>query len=139
VLRRGDQEDAAPLAPAPRLADLDRLVAGVEAGGIDVRLDHEPPLAPLPAAVELAAYRIVQEALTNVARHARARSVIVRVGYADGVTLDVLDDGVGGPAVPGNGIRGMQERAGALGGTVTAGPRLGGGFRVSAHLPGDGP
>jgi signal transduction histidine kinase len=137
VLRRGDQEDAAPLAPAPRLADLDRLVAGVEAGGIEVRLEHEPPPAPLPAAVELAAYRIVQEALTNVARHAQARRVVVRVGYADGVTVEVLDDGVGGPAVPGNGIRGMQERADSLGGTVSAGPRPGGGFRVAVHLPGD--
>lgn len=137
VLRRGDHEDAAPRAPAPRLADLDRLVAGVEAGGLEVRLEREPTPGPLPAAVELAAYRIVQEALTNVARHAHARRVVVRVGYDDGVTVEVLDDGVGGPAVAGNGIVGMQERAGALGGTVSAGPRLGGGFRVFAHLPGE--
>lgn len=138
VLRRGDEEDAAPRAPAPRLADLERLVAGVRAGGLDVRLEHESLPASLPAAVELAAYRIVQEALTNVVRHARAGHATVRVRYRGGVTVEVLDDGVGGPAAPGNGIRGMQERAAALGGTVTAGPRPEGGFRVSAHLPGGG-
>ena len=93
-------------------------------------------MPPLPAAVELAAYRIVQEALTNVTRHARAQVVTIRLGYADGVTIDVTDNGVGGPAAPGTGITGMQERAAALGGTVDAGPRPGGGFRVRAHLPG---
>ena len=85
--------------------------------------------------MELAAYRIVQEALTNVTRHARAGSATVRLGYDDGVTIEVLDDGVGGTAEAGNGIRGMQERAAALGGQVEAGPRPGGGFRVAAHLP----
>lgn len=134
VLRRGDD---VPLDPAPRLADLDRLVAGVRAGGLDVRLAHDPPPEPLPAATELAAYRIVQEALTNVARHAQARTVEVRVGYVDGVTVEVLDDGIGGSAVPGNGITGMHERASALGGSLDAGPRPRGGFRVAAHLPGD--
>jgi signal transduction histidine kinase len=89
--------------------------------------------------VELAAYRIVQEALTNVTRHARARSVTVRLGYGDGVTVEVVDDGVGGPAGPGNGIAGMRERAVALGGTVEAGSQAGGGFGVVAHLPGAAP
>ncbi len=132
VLRRGE---AAPRSPAPRLADLETLVAGVRASGLDTRLEQDGPAETLPAAVELAAYRIVQEALTNVTRHARARTATVRVDYHDGVTVEVSDDGVGGPADPGNGIRGMRERAAALGGTVEAGPRPGGGFRVVAHLP----
>jgi signal transduction histidine kinase len=135
LLRRGD----APRKPAPRLDDLDTLVAGVRAGGLDVRLEVDPSVVPLPSAVELAAYRIVQEALTNVTRHARADAVTVRLGYGDGVTIEVIDDGVGGPAGPGNGIAGMRERAVALGGTVEAGPLPGGGFRVVAHLPGGGP
>ncbi len=133
VLRHGDE--SAPLGPAPRLAELGDLVEGVRAGGLDVRLEQDAPPPLLSAAVELAAYRIVQEALTNVTRHARARSVVVRVGYADGVTLEVRDDGVGGAAMPGNGIAGMRERAAALGGEVEAGPAPGGGFRVVARLP----
>ena len=140
LLRRGED---APRAPAPRLADLDALVAGVRAGGLDVRLEHEldGPPPPLPDAVELAVYRIVQEALTNVTRHARATVVTVRLRYDDGVSVEVTDDGhggqPGGPATgePGNGIVGMRERAEALGGTVEAGPGPGGGFRVAAHLP----
>jgi len=73
-----------------------------------------------------------------VSRHARARSARVTVRYGDEVTVEVVDDGVGaasGPPVAGNGIRGMRERAGALGGTVEAGPLPGGGFRVAARLP----
>jgi len=110
-------------------------VAGVRSGGLDVRLVHDPPPVPLPAAIELAVYRIVQEALTNVARHAQARTVEVRIEYVDGVTVEVVDDGIGGSSVPGNGISGMRERAAALGGSLDAGPRPGGGFRVAAHLP----
>jgi signal transduction histidine kinase len=132
LLRRGDE---APRAPAPRLADVGTLVAGVRAGGLEVQLQHDDPVAPLPAAVEMAAYRIVQEALTNVTRHAHARAVTVRLAYEDGVSVEVTDDGIGGPVDPGNGIAGMRERAAALGGTVEAGPRPGGGFRVAAHLP----
>jgi signal transduction histidine kinase len=132
LLRRGDE---APLAPAPRLADLDRLLAGVRSSGLHVRLEHDGTPPALPAAVELAAYRIVQEALTNITRHAHARHVSVRIGYADGVSVEVTDDGVGGAAPAGNGITGMRERAAALGGSVETGPRAGGGFRVAAHLP----
>jgi len=138
-LLRGEDADA-PRAPAPRLADLPALVAGVRAGGLDVRLDEgERPTSMLPA-VELATYRIVQEALTNVTRHARARRVDVRIRYDDGVRIDVVDDGVGtqvagSSAGSGNGIRGMCERAVSLGGTLVAGPRPGGGFHVTAHLP----
>jgi signal transduction histidine kinase len=132
ILRRGE---AAPKAPAPTLADLDRLVATVRASGLDVRLDAAPHADPLPAAVELAAYRIVQEALTNVSRHAAARSVTVRVRYGADVIVEVIDDGVGGMAPAGNGIAGMCERAAALGGDVEVGPAPGGGFRVLARLP----
>jgi signal transduction histidine kinase len=133
VLRRGE---AAPRSPSPRLADLPALIDNVRASGltIDVEQDGEPPT--LSAPVELAAYRIVQEALTNVTRHAGASHVCVRLGYDDGVRIEVTDDGVGGAAEPGKGITGMRERAAALGGTVDAGPREdGAGFRVIAHLP----
>lgn len=132
LLRHGDE---APLAPAPRLADLDSLVAGVRASGLDVRLEVDRTSPPQAAAVELAAYRIIQEALTNVTRHARASVVTVRLGYDNGMTIEVIDDGVGGPAAAGNGINGMRERAAVLGGTVDAGPRPDGGFRVTARLP----
>jgi signal transduction histidine kinase len=132
VLRHGAD---APRSPAPTLADLGALVDGVRAGGIDIDVAVEGTARPLPAAVELAGYRIVQEALTNVTRHARADHVTVRLEYSDGVNIEVLDDGVGGSTEAGNGIVGMRERAGALGGSVVAGPRRGGGFRVAAHLP----
>jgi len=112
-----------------------------------VDLGPVDPPRPLPAAVELASYRIVQEALTNVTRHAHAQHVTVRVGFQDGVRVEVTDDGTGsdgtggdgderhGASHPGNGIVGMRERAAALGGSVDAGPLAGGGFRVLAHLP----
>ncbi len=136
LLRRGDGDEAeAPRSPTPRLSDLDALVAGVRAGGLDVRLEQSGSAPPLPAPVEAAAYRILQEALTNVARHAHARTATVRLGYDDGVTIEVVDDGRGGAAEPGNGIRGMKERAAALGGRVDAGPSPDGGFCVIAHLP----
>jgi signal transduction histidine kinase len=136
VLRRGE---AAPRSPAPRLADMDTLIDGVRASGLTVELERDEPVPPLPADVELAAYRIIQEALTNVARHAGARGATVRLGFADGVRIEVTDDGVGGPAGTGNGITGMRQRAAALGGTVEAGPDPRGGFRVAAHLPVGGP
>jgi signal transduction histidine kinase len=132
VLRHGE---TAPRAPAPTLADLDELIDGVRLGGLDVHMTIDGPVEPLPSAVELAAYRIVQEALTNVTRHAQAHDVSVHIEYDEGVTIEVLDDGVGGAPTAGNGLVGMRERALALGGSVTAGPHPGGGFRVAAHLP----
>jgi signal transduction histidine kinase len=144
VLRQGDE--APPRAPASGLAHLDRLVAGAEATGLEVRSRVEGTPRPLPAGTDLAAYRIVQESLTNVTRHAGPASatVLVRYGPAD-LTVEVDDDGRG-PAAPrggtgpngtatGNGIRGMRERVAALGGELTTGPRPGGGFRVQARLP----
>jgi signal transduction histidine kinase len=132
ILRRGIE---APRAPAPRLDELDRLVATVAASGLDVTLDDADRPAELPAAVELAAFRIVQEALTNVARHSGAGSARVTLRYGDELTVEVVDDGVGGVPIAGNGITGMRERATALGGTLAAGPAPGGGFRVVARLP----
>jgi signal transduction histidine kinase len=141
VLRQGDE--APPRTPASGLAHLDRLVAGAEATGLEVRTRVEGTPRPLPAGTDLAAYRIVQESLTNVTRHAGPASatVLVRYGPAD-LTVQVDDDGRGPAAAGGaggngngNGIRGMRERVAALGGELTIGPRPGGGFRVQARLP----
>lgn len=143
VLRRGEE---APRSPAPRLADLDELVAGVGAGGLDVHVERMSDLPELPAAVELAAYRIVQEGLTNVARHAAdaggARVTLAYDAEREVLLVEVADDGrSSGPAPdPGNGIVGMRERAEALGGSLEVGPVPGGhGFRVAARLPGASP
>jgi signal transduction histidine kinase len=135
VLRDGES----PRAPAPRLADLPALLDGVRAGGIDVRFSAENVPTELPSPVELATFRIVQEALTNVTRHSTARSVTVRLaGTAGGLGIEVVDDGHGA-AVPadscGRGLLGMRERATALGGSFDAAPTGKGGFRVSARLP----
>jgi signal transduction histidine kinase len=140
VLRAVDED--APRAPTAGLAGLPELADQVRAAGLPVRTEVAGEPRTLPAPVDLAAFRIVQEALTNVRRHAGRASATVLVGYGDGeLTVRVDDDGTGtapaGPPEPGggNGIPGMRERAAALGGTLTAGPRPGGGFRVEAHLP----
>src|SRR5205085_772573 len=138
VLRQVDEEP--PRAPTPGLADLDDLVRGTEAAGLAVRTHIDDTPRPLPAGVDLAAYRIVQEALTNVARHAGPAVATVRVAYGDGeLTVEVEDDGRGRAPTStsggGNGIPGMRERAAALGGRLETGPRPGGGFRVQARLP----
>ena len=141
VLRQGDE--APPRTPASGLAHLEGLVAGAEATGLQVRTRVEGTPRPLPAGTDLAAYRIVQESLTNVTRHAGPASatVLVRYGPSD-LTVRVDDDGRGPPPPGGksgndngNGIRGMRERVAALGGELTTGPRPGGGFRVQARLP----
>jgi signal transduction histidine kinase len=138
VLRQGDE--APPRAPASGLAQLDRLVAGAEATGLDVRAWVEGTPRPLPAGTDLAAFRIVQESLTNVTRHAGPATATVRIAYGvDDLTIQVDDDGKG-PApngTGGSGIRGMRERVAALGGELHTGPRPGGGFRVQARLPVD--
>jgi signal transduction histidine kinase len=137
VLRQGDE--APPRSPASGLAELDSLVAGVSATGLEVRTRVEGVPRPLPAGADLAAYRIVQEALTNVTRHAGPASATVLVRYGQGdLTVQVDDDGRGPSATRspgGNGIRGMRERMAALGGELSAGPRPGGGFRVQARFP----
>ncbi|MFF5424333.1 MULTISPECIES: sensor histidine kinase [unclassified Streptomyces] len=141
-LLRQSGDPAAPTEPAPGLADLDGLLDGFRKAGLPVTLARAGGEVPLPATVDLAAYRIVQEALTNVRKHAgpvaRAEVSVVRVGRT--VEITVLDDGAppaGGPAEDGggHGLLGMRERVTALGGTLTAAPRYGGGFRVQAILP----
>jgi len=136
VLRAVDEE--APRSPAPGLDRLEELAAGVRASGIGVRLEVVGTPRQLGAGVDAAAYRIVQEALTNVVRHSGAGTVTVSVGYApDGVSVRVSDDGRGcaDGFAPGNGIAGMRDRAEALGGELTAAPAPGGGFAVRAWLP----
>jgi signal transduction histidine kinase len=136
VLRQGDE--APPRAPASGLTQLDSLVAGAGATGLEVRTRVEGLPRPLPAGTDLAAFRIVQESLTNVTRHAGPASATVLVRYGpDDLTVRVDDDGRGPVAAAGNGngIRGMRERVAALGGELTTGPRPGGGFRVQARLP----
>jgi signal transduction histidine kinase len=137
VLRQGDE--APPRSPASGLAHLDSLVSGAGATGLEVRTRVEGTPRPLSAGTDLAAYRIIQEALTNVTRHAGPATASVLVRYTkDGLSVQVDDDGRG-PSSPngtgGNGILGMRERVAALGGDLDAGPRPGGGFRVLAHLP----
>jgi signal transduction histidine kinase len=138
VLRRDGE--AAPRAPSSGLARLDELAARARAGGLEVRVERSGAVRPLPAGVDAAAFRIAQEALTNVARHAGAARATVRVAYGPReLTLEVEDDGRGAPAggAPegASGIPGMRERAAALGGELLAAPRAGGGFRVRARLP----
>jgi signal transduction histidine kinase len=142
VLRQGDE--APPRAPASGLAQLDSLVAGAGATGLEVRTRVEGPPRPLPAGTDLAAFRIVQESLTNVTRHAGPATTTVLLAYGDkDLTIQVDDDGrgveppsvAGIPLRPGRGLAGMRERVAALGGELTTGPRPGGGFRVQARLP----
>ena len=143
LLRHGadgaDGADGAPRAPAPGLDALDALVERTSAAGLPVTVEVTGTARPLPAAVGLAAYRIVQEALTNVTRHAgRPVTAAVRLDYApDRLTVEVTDDGPGAEDTSGtgSGLLGMAERAAALGGQLDAGPRPGGGFRVAARLP----
>ena len=134
-LRRLLAGDNGSFAPAPGLAGLDALAERVRSAGLAVELSAEP--LALPSSVDLTAYRIVQEALTNTLKHAQATTARVEVRQT-GRTLeiDVVDDGRGAATVtPGHGIIGMRERAGAFGGDLTAGPTPGGGFAVRARIP----
>jgi len=130
---------SAPRAPSPGLDRLPELVEQAGAAGLEARVAIEGRRGAVPAGVDLAAFRIVQEALTNVVRHSGARTARVRVGYLPGrIEVVVEDDGpatAGGDSGGGNGLVGMRERAAALDGTVAAGRLPGGGFRVHAVLP----
>lgn len=137
VLRGVDEQP--PHQPVPGLARLDALVSDTRAAGLPVTVELRGSARELPASVDLAAYRIVQEALTNTRKHAGPARASVLVQYDEhGLTVQIDDDGRGTVSpVPagGNGLSGMRERAQALGGTITAGPRAEGGFRVRAFLP----
>jgi signal transduction histidine kinase len=132
-------DTGASYTPAPGLADLDRLVRDVGSAGLEVDVRREGTRTELPPGVDFTAYRIVQEALTNVLKHAGRARATVLLGYDDGaLRLEVTDDGrgVNGRSDPGgHGLIGMRERVGVYGGSFEAGPRTGGGFRVAVRLP----
>ena len=164
VLRSSDETEGS-LEPAPTLLDLDHLVDHLRDAGVDVDLEVHGERTAVPPGVDLSAYRIVQEALTNVMKHAGPAHAHVTVDYAPAlVTVEVVDDGRGAAALAavgpngaagragasaasdrshvartidggGNGLVGMRERAAVYGGEVEAGPVTGGGFRVRARLP----
>jgi signal transduction histidine kinase len=131
VLRSGQAPD---LSPAPTLDQLDRLADRFRSAGLDVTLDHET--AVLPPGLDLTAYRLVQEGLTNTLKHAGATRAWVRVGCGDGALhVSVRDDGRGGRCEPGNGLIGMRERVAMYGGALSASQLPGGGFELRAELP----
>jgi signal transduction histidine kinase len=139
---RGDDAEGAPVQPAQSLLELDELGETLRSAGFTVELDVDPSTAGLPASVTVTGYRIVQEALTNVVRHADGSHVRVRIAREqDSVLVEVCDSGrgrispVAGPQGAGRGVQGMRERAAAAGGTLEAGPLPDGGWRVRARLP----
>jgi signal transduction histidine kinase len=135
-------DEAAERVPQPGLAQLDDLLDAARSAGTPVRLVLQGSSLPLPPSVDLAAYRIVQESLTNARRHAPGAAVTVEVRYGDMLHLRVWDDGSGPatedarpPGRRGHGLVGMAERAALAGGSLEAGPGQGGGFVVEAALP----
>lgn len=146
VLRTGDAETSGEYVPQPDVEQIDELVEQVRKAGLAVDFTVEGTPRPLPSGVELTAYRIVQEALTNTRKHGGpdAGASVRLVYFDDGLGLLVEDDGRGAPQElyadggadgAGHGMIGMRERVGMVGGTLDAGPRPGGGFRISALLP----
>jgi signal transduction histidine kinase len=138
VLR--DPDEATGLAPQPGIGELDALAASVRGAGLPVNLVIDGNLAPLPAAMDVSVYRIVQEALTNVLKHAGPARADVTIGCtAETVTIEVTDNGIGqpGPLGPagGHGLTGMRERAAVFGGELAAWSPPGGGFTVRGWLP----
>jgi signal transduction histidine kinase len=131
-------EEAPALAPQPSLEQLQRLVEHAREAGLPVELRIEGEPIQLPAGIDLTAYRLVQEGLTNALKHARAKQAEVMVRYSGGhVELMVTDDGPGGGdgEKGGHGLVGMRERVSVYGGELEAGPRAGGGYRLRATLP----
>jgi signal transduction histidine kinase len=132
---RGDE---ASFQPPPRLTDLDPLLDELRESGLPVRLTIEGQPTSLPQGVELSAYRVIQEALTNTLKHARATQAEVTLRWQyEALEIEVRDDGIGSTSTngTGHGIVGMQERLALLGGTLTAGPATEGGFTVLARFP----
>ncbi|OIJ67320.1 sensor histidine kinase [Streptomyces mangrovisoli] len=139
LLRRSDDDTPLSLVPAPGLGDLDTLVDGFRKAGQNIRLDRTGELRQLSPSTDLAAYRIIQEALTNTHKHAGAAHAHVTLAYGEQtLQITVADDGRGTAkqgSGTGHGLIGMRERATAFGGTLTAGPAPHGGYRVHAELP----
>ncbi|MFD7625480.1 sensor histidine kinase [Streptomyces sp. NPDC059851] len=146
VLRTGEPQESEDYVPQPDVEQIEVLVEQVRAAGLDVDFEVEGAPRKLPSGVELTAYRIVQEALTNTRKHGGpdAKASVRLVYFDDGLGLLVEDDGRGaahelyadgGADGAGHGMIGMRERVGMVGGTLDAGPRPGGGFRISALLP----
>ncbi|MDQ3876503.1 MAG: sensor histidine kinase [Actinomycetota bacterium] len=133
-----EEEAEALRGPQPGVAELDALIADVEAAGLPVELRVEGERVELPSGMDLSAYRIVQEALTNALKHAGPASATVALTYGDGVLdLEITDDGVGQASAngAGHGLAGMRERVALYGGELTSGPRPDGGYAVRARLP----
>ncbi|GGZ85292.1 sensor histidine kinase [Streptomyces echinoruber] len=146
VLRTGEHQEAGEYVPQPDVRQIEELVEQCRASGLPVDFKVEGTPRPLPSGVELTAYRIVQEALTNTRKHGgpNVGASVRLVYFDDGLGLLVEDDGKGAPHElyeeggldgQGHGLIGMRERVGMVGGTLDAGPRPGGGFRISALLP----
>lgn len=137
---RADDGESGERRPAPGLDQLDALVTRMSSSGLPVTVTVSGERPEVPAAVDLAGYRIVQESLTNVLRHAGRAMATVRIGYRPGqVTIEITDNGAARsddvPRGGGHGLQGMRERATAVGGTLLAGPRPDGGYAVVAELP----
>jgi signal transduction histidine kinase len=138
----GDDTEVGSLSPSPRLRDADTLLAQVRAAGVDVKLTVEGEARDLPASVDLAAYRVLQEALTNIIRHVGPTHAEAKLRYGtDDLLVEIVDTGNGqkpehslAHAGAGRGLLGMRERVGAFGGDLQAGPS-GNGFRVRARIP----
>jgi signal transduction histidine kinase len=133
-----EAEGATELTPQPSLRELEQLATQVRGAGLPVSIDVVGEPVPLPPGVELSAYRIVQEGLTNALKHARAANAIVRLRYAHReLEVEVTDDGRGRGGTPdgGHGLDGMRERVALYGGVFESGPRAGGGWRLYARLP----
>ncbi|MEU0008166.1 sensor histidine kinase [Streptomyces sp. NPDC006314] len=146
VLRTGEHQESGEYVPQPDVGQIDDLIEQCRTSGLPVDFKVEGTRRPLPSGVELTAYRIVQEALTNTRKHGgpNAGASVRLVYFDDGLGLLVEDDGKGAPHElyeeggadgRGHGLIGMRERVGMVGGTLDAGPRPGGGFRISALLP----
>ncbi len=136
VLRSGD--DVPDLSPPPTIAQLDQLVRRFERTGLEITLDVRGDSVALPPGIDLTAYRLVQEALTNTLRHAQATRAIVEVSFSEtAIELSVRDDGRGPDdgTQPGSGLIGMRERVAVYGGVLVAGAADGGGYELTAHLP----
>ncbi|MDQ3661116.1 MAG: sensor histidine kinase [Actinomycetota bacterium] len=141
-IMRSPEEEEVALSPVPGVAGLEALVENARSAGLEVELEVRGEVRPLPPGVDLSAYRIVQEALTNALKHGGPSSACVRMIYRPStLEIEITDDGrgalpaLGQAATVGHGLLGMRERAAAFGGALKAGPRRGGGFEVKASLP----